>query len=287
MLDFTAEHAQTALEPQAWRIEFAEGSTAVPDGVETIEIAEPRNVMALLIPLPLSDALGQTSSQTDGILTVVWVPPSVDRASTVQREADEWMRQAGEKRKETRVRADVRTLRVVWDESRALIYASISDIRYALDAIVQFSVAQKEARALEMTMKSAWASIEADAGLTHAVTARQQKRQRHVNEMTEIATRMKVAWLRISRSLEQLDPTIPAPSKRLFAELVSAASLFDRLEMLEDPVQFALDHYEISNTRLIETGLARTERYSSIFGYGIIIVLLLVQLAIMWHSELR
>ena len=98
---------------------------------------------------------------------------------------------------------------------------------------------------------------------------------------------MKVAWLRISRSLEQLDPTIPAPSKRLFAELVSAASLFDRVEMLEDPVQFALDHYEISNTRLIETGLARTERYSSIFGYGIIIVLLLVQLAIMWHSELR
>ena len=180
------------------------------------------------------------------------------------------------------MRADVRTLRVVWDESRALIYASSSDIRYALDAIVRFSVAQKEALALEMTMKSAWASIEADAGLTHAVTARQQKRQRHVNEMTEIATRMKVAWLRISRSLEQLDPTIPAPSKRLFAELVSASSLFDRVEMLEDPVQFALDHYEISNTRLIETGLARTERFSSIFGYGIIIVLLLVQLAIMW-----
>jgi hypothetical protein len=31
-----------------------------------------------------------------------------------------------------------------------------------------------------------------------------------------------------------------------------------------------------------ETGLARTERLSSIFGYGIIIVLLLIQLAIMW-----
>ena len=254
--------------------------------VETIEIAEPRNVTALLIPLPLSDALKQTGPH-DGILTVVWIPPSVDRGSTVQREADEWMRQAGEKRKETRVRADVRTLRVVWDESRALIYASSSDIRCALDAIARFSVAQKEARALEMTMKLAWSSIEADAGLTHAVTARQQKRQRHVNEMTEIATRMKVAWLRISRSIEQLDPAIPAPSKRLFAELVSASSLFDRLEMLEDPVQFALDHYEISNTRLIETGLARTERYSSIFGYGIIIVLLLVQLAIMWYSELR
>jgi hypothetical protein len=149
------------------------------------------------------------------------------------------MRRAGEKRREARVRADVRTLRVVWDESRALIYASNSDIRSALDAIARFSVAQKEALALEATMKSAWASIETDTGLTHAVTKREQKRQRHVNEMTEIATRMRVTWLRVSRSLEQLDPALAAPSKRLFAELVSAASLYDRVEMLEDPVQFA------------------------------------------------
>ena len=74
------------------------------------------------------------------------------------------------------MRADVRTLRVVWDESRALIYASNSDIRSALDAIARFSVAQKEALALEATMRSAWASIDTDTGLTHAVTKRQQKR---------------------------------------------------------------------------------------------------------------
>ena len=42
-----------------------------------------------------------------------------------------------------------------------------------------------------------------------------------------------------------------------------------------------MDHYEIPNTRLIETSLARTERYSSIFRYWVIIVLLLVQIAIM------
>jgi hypothetical protein len=281
MLESVARKVEVPIEGLAWRIEFAEGSKALPDGVETIEIAEPRNVTALLTPLSLSEALRQTSPQAYGALTVVWMPPSVDRASTVEREADEWMPHAGEKRKEARARADVRTMQVVWDESRALIYSSSSDIRYALDAIVRFSLAQKEAHALEATMKSAWASIEADTGLTHAVTARQQKRQRHVNEMTEIATRMRVAWLRVSRSLEQLDPALAAPSKRLFAELVSAASLYDRVEMLEDPVQFALDHYEISNTRLIETNLARTERLSSIFGYGIIIVLLLVQIAIM------
>ena len=61
-----------------------------------------------------------------------------------------------------------------------------------------------------------------------------------------------------------------------------AEALFNEDKAATDTVQFALDHYEISNTRLIETGLARTERLSSIFGYGIIIVLLLIQLAIMW-----
>jgi hypothetical protein len=168
--------------------------------------------MAFLTRVRLSVALSQTSPQTDGTVTVVWIPPRVERASTIEREADEWMRRAGEKRREARVRADVRTLRVVWDESRALIYASNSDIRSALDAIARFSVAQKEALALEATMKSAWASIETDTGLTHAVTKREQKRQRHVNEMTEIATRMRVTWLRVSRSLNWILPSRLPPS---------------------------------------------------------------------------
>ena len=183
------------------------------------------------------------------------------------------------------MRADVRTIRMVWNESRALIYASRADLRPALDALVRFSVAQGDALALEATMKSTWASIEADAALTHAVSPGHQKRQRHVNEMTEIATRMKMAWLRLSRSLEQLDPALAVPSKRLFAELVSAAGLYDRVEMLEDPVQFALDHYEVSNTRLIETNLAREERLNSIFGYGIITLLLVLQIWIMMRTE--
>lgn len=46
-------------------------------------------------------------------------------------------------------------------------------------------------------------------------------------------------------------------------------------------VQFALDHYEISNTHLIDMYLARTDRVNSIYGYGIITVLLLIQIYIM------
>jgi hypothetical protein len=74
---------------------------------------------------------------------VVWMPPGLDRASTVERDADEWMRGGGEKRKDAMVRADVRTVRAVRDESRAMIYASQRDIHSALDAIARFSIVQK------------------------------------------------------------------------------------------------------------------------------------------------
>jgi hypothetical protein len=281
MLDFLAAGVETEIQPQAWRIEFAEGSNPVADGVETIEIAEPRNVTALLVPLALSDALRQAHPQTDGAVIVVWLPPTVDRASIVERDADQWMRGAGDKRKEAIVRADVRTVRVVWDESRAVIYASKTDLRSALDAIVRFSITLREAFTLEAAVKSEWPSIEANVDLTHAVTWRDQRRQRHINGITENAARRKIAWLRVSRSIEQLDPTLAEPSKRLFAELVSGASLYDRMEMLDDPIQYALDQYELANARLTEASHARHELVHSIIGYVVIIVLLVAQLLLM------
>lgn len=282
MVEAAIRKVETTLEAQAWRVEFSEDPNALPDGVETIEIAEPRNVIAALSPLAPSYALAKTSpEETADALTVVWLPPGVNTPSTIERDADEWMRGAGAQRKETIVRADVRTVRVVWDESRAVIYAGQSDIHYALDAIVRFSVAQKQALTLEAAVKSAWASIAADADLTHAVRQRDQRRQRHVNEMTEIAARRKIIWLRVSRSIEQLDPSLADPSKRLFAELVSAAALYDRMEMLEDPIQFAMDQYGLANTRLTEANQAHKELMHSIIGYIVIIMLLIIQILLM------
>lgn len=272
---------ETAIAPLAWRIEFEEGSKPGRDGAEAIEIAEPRNVTALLIPLPPSDALAQGDLGPAGALTVVWMPPGANTPATIERDVDEWMRGAGTERKEANARADVRTVRALWGKRRAVIYASEGDLRHALDAVLRFSVARREALALEATMKSTWASIEADAELTHALTPRDRKRQPHINEMTQVVTRMKIAWLRVHRSLEQLDPALADPSKRLFAELVAAVSLFDQVETLEAQVQFALDHYEIINTRLIDMSLVRQERIESIVGYGLVIMLLLVQIWMM------
>ena len=187
--------------------------------------------------------------------------------AAIEREADEWLRAGGARRREANVRADVRTVRVLWGENRALIYASPGDIRLALDATIRFALVQREALALEATMKSAWASIDADLALTHSVSRRHQKQQRHVNEMTELATRMRADWLRIANALEQLDPALAEASKRVFAELVNGAALYDRMEMLEDPIEFAMDQYELANTRLIEAHLAYKERINALVGH--------------------
>jgi hypothetical protein len=269
--------AEIAILPRAWRVEFQGNLDAIPDGVETIQVLEPRTVTALLIPLEPSDALAQAPPQTAGTLTVIWMPPEVNTPTTIEHDVDEWTRAAEAVRKEVSVRAEVRTLRVVWSESRAVIYANEGDLRFALDAVIRFSVAQSEALALEAAMRSTWETIEADTALTHALTMADLKRQHHVNQMTEFSTRLKMTWLRIFRTLDQLDPPIAEPSKRIFAELVSAAALHDRMDTLENPIQFALDHYEISNTRLIDLYAARTDRVNSIYGYGILIILLLFQ----------
>jgi chromosome segregation ATPase len=127
-------------------------------------------------------------------------------------------------------------------------------------------------------MDSAWAHLDADAPLTHAVTSRHQKRQQHVNEMTEMVARMRVTYLRLSNSLEQLDRTISESSKRLYSELTLAAGLYDRLDQLEEPIQFAQDQYELANTRLIEAKNAAREHLHAIteFGLELGIILLLV-----------
>jgi hypothetical protein len=120
-------------------------------------------------------------------------------------------------------------------------------------------------------MAATWPAIKAHTPLTHAVTRKQQRMQPQVDAQTERATEMKSMLLRLQTALEQLDPTLSGTSKRMYADLVAAAALYDRLEMLEDPIQFALDHYELANSRLIEVGAAQKSHFLEVL---IVIVLL-------------
>ncbi len=99
--------------------------------------------------------------------------------------------------------------------------------------------------------------------------------------MTELVVQMKSAQMRVATALEQLDPTLAEPSKRLYGELAMAAGLYDRAPRLSEPVQFASDHYELANTRLIEGKNAAAERTNGMIGHmleSLIIFLLMAEL---------
>ena len=129
----------------------------------------------------------------------------------------------------------------------------------AIDAVLRFTIAERQTRALERQMTEMWSTINEHKSLVHAVKPRHQRFQNTVNTMTERATLMMAASLRLATALEQLDPALHGPSKRLYAELVLQGGLYDRLEMLEDPIEFAMDHYELANSRLIEAKTLITE----------------------------
>jgi hypothetical protein len=57
------------------------------------------------------------------------------------------------------------------------------------------------------------------------------------------------------------------------------------MEMLDDPIQYALDQYELANARLTEASHARKELVHSTIGYMVIIVLLVAQLLLMMGPD--
>jgi hypothetical protein len=275
MLDMSTLKEKATRKAQAWRVDFRE--TAGAADAEAIVIKEPRNLTAVLNPVDAEEMLADASADALGSLTILWVPPGVNTPPGVEHDAEAWMHVGAGPRKGALVRAGIRTVRVFWDEGRALIYANAESLPSALDAVVRFTVAQCDTLALETTMGSTWASIDANAPLTHFVTSRQQRQQQHVNELTELATRMKAMHLRVSNALEQLDRALDESSKRLYSELILAAALYDRIEQLEEPIQFALDQCELANTRLIEAKNAATENSNAMIGFvleaGIIMLL--------------
>jgi hypothetical protein len=281
MDDILLEREQSIVDTKAWRGVFQERANAGGDG-ETIVIKEPRDVTAVLTPVDSKELVGRTSRLGPDAFEIVWMPSPAGDLPNAEHEAESWFNRAATPRRRSIVRAGTRTARVFWCEGRALIYCKAAQLHDTLDGVVRFVLTERETVTLEKGMKTAWGAIDEDKSLTHAVTSGQQKRQKHVNTMTEMVVQMKCAQMRVETALEQLDPTLAEPSKRLYGELAMAAGLYDRAPRLAEPVQFASDHYELANTRLIESKNAGTERTNSLIGHileSLIIVLLLGELA--------
>ncbi len=274
MLDVHARKSED-IAARAWTISFEEGNDPADFG--SIIISQPRNLLAVMTELQTEQIVASMTSVAPGVLTIVCLPLGVNCPKNIEIDAETWMRDAAGQT----VRAGVRTVRLFCSQDRALIYAATDHIHSVIDAVVRFTVAQRETIELEKAMNAAWSSIDADVPLTRSVTRHRQAYQKHLDEMNERSARMKAKHLRICRALEQLDTDSDELSRRVFSELVLAGALYERVEELEDPIEFALDQYEIANTKLFEEKNAAKEQRTAMIGHFLeagIIELLLLQL---------
>lgn len=242
------------IEAKAWRVQFKTRAVGPDERIHAVR--EPRSVFAKWIPADIRKPPAVIEDDGGRSLAVLWMPPGASPDIETAWDADI---PAVSSAKGRVVRAGLRTARVVWTDTRAIIYAAPEQLDEALDAVARFTVIERDTTALETRMANLWPSIERDTRLTHTIRSLDHwLRKGKVNRMTEAVTRMASSTLRLEAALQQLDPALQAGSKRLFAELALQAELYDRLELLGEPVDFALEHYELINSRMIEARQANS-----------------------------
>jgi outer membrane protein OmpA-like peptidoglycan-associated protein len=227
---------------RAWRIQFRASASENDVGSLVQDAPRPLDVASEEIDV-LEELTADHPNKESAEFVLIWLPPG---ATEVEQRAESWVRAQA-----PLIRSSISTIRVVWSNNRALFYCSRGQFEAGYDAVVRFTAIAREADALEREMASTWQIINVHVPFAH--TARARSKLKEINKATEKVIETRMALLRAQTSLEQLDGKLDSTSKRLCAELIRAANLHDRLEMLEGPIQFANDHYEIVNSRLIET----------------------------------
>lgn len=261
-------------EPRAWRVLYLPMGESARPAAEIYPVREPKPTLAAAEPIDLAEALEQPRpTEDESAFTLVWLPSS-SASQVLEEEVEAWL-DGGDGREI--VRAGIRTVRVHWASDRCAIYAPAEQLTDAMDAVLRFTPAKRLTNSLERRMLDVWSDLDRDVPLSHSVMPWQLTAQRRINQRTERITRLNAEHLRLQTALEQLDVKLSSASKRLYAELVSQATIHDRLEMMEHSIEFAMDHYELANTRLIESRNSWVERWFE----GAIVALLAIEIFVL------
>jgi outer membrane protein OmpA-like peptidoglycan-associated protein len=256
--------------PRAWRVRLR---APISEGDFDCLIRDcPRPLVAEREELDHEEALTAIDAKdSDGAFTIVWVPPGADEFEI---RAENWIGAPP-----SLLHASISTIRALWSSDRSAYFCAGELSESGYDAIVRFTAILREVESLKKQVAASWQTINEHLHLARRDVSR--AKQSEIGAATEKVLQANIALLNTQTSLEQLDPELDSPSKRLCAELILAANLHDRLEMLEGPVEFASNQYEAIASRLNENNNARRERWLE----AAIIALLLVNTAAMFTGS--
>ncbi|ABS66792.1 hypothetical protein [Xanthobacter versatilis] len=250
----TLPNPSVEIEARAWRLRFLDAPPSQVAGLgeaDVFTVEEPRKVFVVAEPVDATAPPSRFDDTSGRSLALLWMPPlAFDGCDNAWLEG---VPLEGPKDGGRVVRAGLRTARVVWTNARAIIYASPDQFEDARDALIRFTILERNVCDIERHMPEVWASINRNVKLTHTIHPGDLRRNgTKVGRMTELVTEMNSQALHNDSALEQLNPTLSPGSKRLFAELALQADLYDRLEALAEPLDFAFEYHEVLNTRIIE-----------------------------------
>jgi hypothetical protein len=247
--------------------------SAVADAIPLVSIEEPRRLTAWATAVD-SKAI-RNAKVEPGTLALI-VVPSAGTATASQQDIEAWVADARQQRP---LEAELSPgTRILWSGARAAIFGTANQIDEAIQALVCVVVVTQELASLEADMAHVWPNLSKDVPLTHAVSPRDVKRQSHVNDMTVMTTRMRVARTRLDSALSQSNPTLGPAGQRLYRKLAAITNLRDRTEALEDPIEIACDFYEVANDRLLEFSYFHREYIME----ALILAVLVAELALLF-----
>ena len=245
-----------ASERLGWRLTYAGKTTT---GRRPGQAAAGWPGTPVLMETAIDELLRRPGDGGRQVLDIVWGGAPGGSPTDLERQLEEWIA-AGLGDGERIVRASIRTIRIVWSARRTYLFAPVEAVEDALDALARFTALAWKTSELEQDLRAVWPLLDAQQPLLQAAAKYRRRDRKALAALTDRVARMNSELLKVDPVLDQLDVATTLLSKRVFAELAEQAELESRLDLVEEPVDHAVDHCELLNDRVIESRQAKSSR---------------------------
>lgn len=266
----------------AYRILLVPASEA---GQEVIlSLAVPQPVVAVKEAVKPTALLAEPVGKANELMRIYVLEPGVDLTaegdwyklvspSVSSLALDPALKDAQEPPADLQVRSD----RILWRPSLALVICNAERLNEILTGLVYFSYFVKQVARLEKELSDSWSEVRQDMRYIHQVDDQAFAEQPRINEKSRWSYLLRADYARIEPFIDTVPNYVPANARRIIQELATHTEILGRLKVLDDQLEVFEDTYELANDRILEYSYYRGEYKLEV----VIIIVLLVELAFM------
>ena len=266
------------------RIRFAREHSKNAEAAVITKFFEPQPYVAVKEHVPIEQWLTNENqvNASEGF-HFLFLPDALSTMD-LRRETEAWLDKINGMAETPAVELVATPNRIIWHRHRVVVLGEKNVSEEAFMALVEFGFFESELRKLESKLQDYFAICPRDICLTHGVGSSDLRRQAHVNKMTQQITSSRMEFLRLIPCFDKLYGRLTPHTKPIIGELTKKTRVWnDRIEAVDDQLEFLEDLYELANDRLTEFKYFRGESTLELW----IIALLVLELAVMlWEASL-